>query len=391
MRLLMRLPKPTACATAAALLVFAAGCDQPQARHNRPPTVVITAGPSGTSVADSACFEWQGEDPDGNLAGYYYGLDDSTPETWTESSAVTLRVIGLGRHVFYAQAVDDSGARSVSAARAFERAYQGGVPPAGTDTTIEIATWNLQNFPKKGEQTIGSLLGLIPQLDLDIYAIQEVEDTASFRLMLSALTGFDGVYSADVYGGNSYQKTAIIHKTATVSLSNVHQLFWSSDSVVRPPMEMDVDAACRGRTFGFRLIVLHLKAGTDYSDFAQRRATCRLLKEHIDSELAAGRDSDFVVAGDWNDKLDDPPEENVFQAFLDDSTDYRFLTLPLAGNSYHGSYIGGDLIDHLLATRGALGEYGNGSTTTLRLDDQMPEYEQRISDHRPVVSKFMLP
>ncbi len=371
--------------------LFVGGCTPTEPAHNRPPTVVITAGPTGTVTADTARFEWSGADADGNLAGYYYGLDDSTPGDWTESTGVTLRAIGLGHHEFYVQATDDSGARSEATVRTFERTYQGGVLPRGTDTTLDVATWNIQNFPRDGDQTIGALLGLVPQLDLDIYAIEEVEDTEAFRRLVGGLTGYDGLYSSDDYGNNSYQKTAVIYKRSAVSVSGVRQLFWENESVVRPPLELDVTASVRSRVFDFRLVVMHLKAGTSYSDVAQRRATCRLLKEYIDAELAAGGDSDYVVVGDWNDEIDDPPEDNAFQMFIDDSADYRFLTRPLVGNSYYDSYIAGGLIDHVLVTCAALPEYGSGSTVTLRLDDEMPNYEKLVSDHRPVMASFIMP
>ena len=340
---------------------------------------------------DTVRFAWSGADADENLLGYFYGLDDSTPDEWTDIMWVTLRALGLGSHSFYVQAVDDSGARSVVAVRTFERAYQGGVLPRGTDTTLDVATWNIENFPKAGSRTIGALLGLVPQLDLDIYAVQEVEDTMAFRQLVAGLAGYSGLYSADDYGNNSYQKTGVIYRRSVVTVTGVRQLFRGSDSVVRPPLELDVVASVRGRVFDFRLVVMHLKAGSSYSDFAQRRATCRLLKERIDAELSAGGDSDYVIVGDWNDELDDPPEDNAFQLFLDDSTDYRFLTLPLAGNNYHGSYIGGGLIDHVLVTSAALPEYGPGATATLRLDDEMADYEELVSDHRPVMARFMLP
>jgi endonuclease/exonuclease/phosphatase family metal-dependent hydrolase len=378
-------------AAVVALGLLVGGCMPTEPTRNRPPTVVITDGPSGVITADTARFEWSGADADGNLAGYYYGLDDSTPGEWTDAAGVTLRAVGLGRHDFYLQAADDSGARSAVTVRAFERAYAGGVPHVGTDTTLEVATWNIQNFPKDSERTVGALLGIIPQLDLDVYAIQEVEDTSAFSRLVDGLAGYSGLLSADDYGNNSYQKTAVIYKRSVVSVSGVRQLFWENESVVRPPLELDVTASVRGRVFDFRLVVMHLKAGTSYGDFAQRRATCRLLKERIDAELAAGRDSDYVVVGDWNDEVDDLPEDNAFQAFIDDSASYRFLTLPLAGNSYYSSYIGGGLIDHLLVTCAALPEYGPGSTVTLRLDDEVPDYEELVSDHRPVMASFMLP
>jgi hypothetical protein len=64
----------------------------------------------------------------------------------------------------------------------------------------------------------------------------------------------------------------------------------------------------------------------------------------------------------------------------------------LAGNPYWASYPStGSLIDHVLVTSDALGEYGNGTTETLRLDYEVSNYSYWISDHRPMFSMFEVP
>jgi endonuclease/exonuclease/phosphatase family metal-dependent hydrolase len=151
---------------------------------------------------------------------------------------------------------------------------------------------------------------------------------------------------------------------------------------------MDVVVTQAGRTMSFRLIVMHLKAGGSASDREQRLRACQDLKAYIDGELVQGSESTFVVVGDWNDELDDEPTENVFAALLEDSLDYRFLTLPLAGNSHYSSYIGGGLIDHVMVTAAALPDYAGGLTATLRLDDEIYDYVDLVSDHRPVMAVF---
>lgn len=84
-----------------------------------------------------------------------------------------------------------------------------------------------------------------------------------------------------------------------------------------------------GRSFDFFLMVLHLKAGSDYADRLRRAGACRQLKHYIDSVLITGGSSNFIVAGDWNDRLDAPPDSNVLRPFLEDSLNYFFL--PYAG------------------------------------------------------------
>ncbi len=372
------------CAAVAVSVVC--GCRE-TSRPNRAPTVVITLGPLEPVTGEQVRFEWAGADIDGAVAGYFYGLDDSVPGTWTESSGVTLAGLGFGVHDFYVQAVDDSGARSVAAVWTFSYEFPNALEPAGTDTTFDLVTWNIENFPKAGTRSISQVRILMERLDIDLFAVQEIADTLAFRTLVSGLTGYEGRYSPDTYNG-SYQKTGVVYRTATVAVSGMRPLFVSNSAFPRPPIELFVTAAGNGQAFDFRLIVLHLKAGGTSEDRERRRTACRLLKEYIDSEMESGLEPDFVVAGDWNDRLDDPVEENVFWPFLEDTARYCFLTRALAGDRTQASYIGGGLIDHALVTHDALEEYGPGVTRTLRLDDRVARYQEEVSDHRPVLAGF---
>ena len=385
-----RIVRSAACLAVCTLALAAVACDSPALPTNRPPTVVIATGPEGLLEQDSARFSWLGADRDGNLAGYYVALDDSTPDLFVDSTAVTWRALGFGPHTFYVQAVDDSGARSATAARSFDCQFRGGVRARGTDTTFELTTWNIENFPKAGTATLTALRSIIPRLNIDLFAVQEIADTIAFQDLVAGLAGYEGIFSADDYG-TFYQKTGVIYRRDLVTVDGVRQLFWRNDSVTRPPLCIQAAASVNGRVFDFELIVIHLKAGGSEADRAERRATCRLLKDYIDALLQGGGDPDVVVAGDWNDNLNDPPSENSFQVFLDDTVNYRFLTAPLVGNSRYSSYIGGSLIDHVMVTRDALGEYGTGWTETLRLDDEVVGYVDEVSDHRPVMAAFALP
>lgn len=369
------------------LLTFV-GCEHPLVFSNRPPTVVIVAGPGPSVVGDSVRFVWEGRDSDGVVVTYRYGLDDPSPDEMTDSISLSLNGIVPGRHVFYVQAVDDSGACSSTASRAFRIEVTGVVRPCGSDTTLELATWNMEFFPLRGDTTVDLVRAVIQDLDIDMFAVQEIADTIAFAALLARLPGYDGLYSRDDYG-HSYQKTGVVYRTSVCSVSDVSQLFWGNDSFPRPPLMMAVRAAGEGWTFDFRLVVLHLKAGGSLSDRAKRAAACRILKEYLDEQVGRSGEDDWLVVGDWNDLLDDPPSENVFLPLLDDTLRYRFLTLPLAGNARHGSYIpSGGLIDHIMATAGAMAEYSGGYAATLRLDDQLGGYEELVSDHRPVMVVF---
>ncbi len=265
--------------------------------------------------------------------------------------------------------------------------------PIGTDTTLEIVTWNVENFPQLKDQTISDVKEIILDLDADLYAMEEIADTTSFRKLLNALPGYDGIYSSDTYYNGSYQKTAVVYKTDLIQISDKKMLFTDdSYSFPRPPLQVYVQATGNQKTFDFTLIVLHLKATGEAASVQRRRSACAKLKQYLDEQLASAADKDFVVAGDWNDSLTDPETENVFQVFLNDSQDYIFLTLPLAQNpTENASYIGGSyrsLIDHLMITADALNEYDHGTTQVIKIDQHFNAYVYEVSDHRPVAAIF---
>ncbi len=265
----------------------------------------------------------------------------------------------------------------------------GFVQPQGAAATFELATWNLENFPLNSSTT--ELVGkIIDALDVDLYAIQEISDTTAFRELLSRLPGYGGFFSWDEYYWGDYQKTGIIYKRSVVSVSESRQLFEGDwDAFPRAPLETHVVAERNGQRFDFMLIVMHLKAGNNGDDLSRRREAAQKLKAYLDEQMTSGGEKDYIVAGDWNDEVDDPSQLNAFTVLIDDSLNYRFLTAPLAGKIDAASYPRyGSLIDHILISQDAFDEYQGGQIKTLRLDDEVSDYLNEVSDHRPVMAAF---
>lgn len=361
------------------------GCTTTPNHRNRLPTVIILSGPDQLTLSDTAVFSWLGHDPDGLVVGYRYGIDETIPTTWTESTSVRLGNIASGNHVFYLVAIDDSSGCSAPAAHPFVVRGITGLPCLGSDTSFELATWNLREFPLAGESTVKLVAGMMLTLNLDVYALQEISDTFAFQRLLARLPEYRGLYSQDDYG-SYYQKTAVVYKRREISVQNVHQIFWGNDSFPRPPLVMQMSVSDPAPPLDFRLMVLHLKAGQSSSDRAKRAGACRALKAYFDSLLATG-DSEILAAGDWNDELTDPPAENVFLPLLADSLNYRFLTYPLTRNRQQASYIPSSaLLDHIMTTTSLCPRHVQETTFTLRIDDLLPDYLERISDHRPVIT-----
>jgi endonuclease/exonuclease/phosphatase family metal-dependent hydrolase len=266
------------------------------------------------------------------------------------------------------------------------------VTPRGTELTFDVITWNVENFPQQGQITIDSVRMIILGLQVDLVAMQEITDTTAFRDLVNSMDEWDGIYSSDEYSPGSYQKTGILWRTDQVAVTNPQQLFPGlTYPFPRSPLLAEAVWQRGQQVFDFHIIVLHLKAGGTPDDLERRRQACGYLKDFVDLVIGQGWDPDFILAGDWNDELDDPPDQNAFTVFLDDSLHYQFLTMPLAGDPFWASYpfsSNPSLIDHILVTVDALGEYEGGWTETLRLEQEVSNYSYYVSDHRPVMSQF---
>jgi len=256
----------------------------------------------------------------------------------------------------------------------------------GSEKTFDFATWNIEHFPKDPTFTIPYLSRIIQKIDIDMIAVQEIDKNLLFMTLADSLDGYQGYVSQlPDYG----QRLGIIYKSDMISLSDPDQLFTNDDwAFPRPPLVTSVIVKEKNKiVFDFILIVLHLKAFVDAESEGRRREACEKLKKYIDTYLLNGSERDILIVGDFNDELIDPPQENVFKIFLEDSLNYQFLTLPLAAES---TYIGNfrSAIDHVLITDDVRDEYQNGSTHILKIDQEFSKYVNYISDHRPVLAQF---
>jgi endonuclease/exonuclease/phosphatase family metal-dependent hydrolase len=74
----------------------------------------------------------------------------------------------------------------------------------GTDSTLDIVTWNIEWFPKDGNATVEYVTEIIEALDCEIYAIQEIDDTVAFNQLLDNLEGYEGTYESSYFAGLGY-------------------------------------------------------------------------------------------------------------------------------------------------------------------------------------------
>jgi len=261
----------------------------------------------------------------------------------------------------------------------------------GGPPTVTVGAWNIENFPMTAA-TVDDIAGLILGLGADILGLEEVADTAAFDMLVARLPGWNGVYALS---GDGFTRVALVWKTDRVQVGNVQTLFEADGwAFPRPVLKSDVVVTEAGASgaFTFTFLVVHLKAQPDAESEDRRRMAVVALEQYVGSSLSLGVEDDFVIAGDWNDELTDPPVDNVFLPFIDSPEAYIFLDLANEQMGALPSYIPfGSYLDHMLVTAGALDEYGAGTIANVPLDATFPGYEVTVSDHRPVLATFLTP
>src|SRR5690606_42157527 len=79
------------------------------------------------------------------------------------------------------------------------------VAPVGSGATVDIATWNIENFPAD-ESTPSLVADLVASLDLDLIAVQEITSVVAFNELVARLPDHGGLLSSHTYGDDTYQK-----------------------------------------------------------------------------------------------------------------------------------------------------------------------------------------
>ena len=247
----------------------------------------------------------------------------------------------------------------------------------GTESTLDIVTWNIEHFPKNN-LTVSYLAELIDSMNVDIIAMQEIWGdgaSVSFENLKTKLDGWDG--------SRKSSGLAYLYKTELIfnRLSEIEEL----NDILRTPYLLSINID------GENIFIINNHLRANYNDGNwdedERKEALGKLEEYINQFLP---EENVILLGDLNDELND--SMNVFQNFINDSTNYKFVDMDLAyGSKANWSYPGWPShLDHILITNELFDEFDNegSSVQTIRLeeyfDNGWTEYENYISDHRPV-------
>ena len=265
----------------------------------------------------------------------------------------------------------------------------------GSDSTLDIMTWNIETFPKAGQNTMDSVRKIVEALDMDIIGVQEINDTNAFKAMVLTINGYSGFAKLNYIVGLGF-----IYKNSSIQINSIYEIFTAPqywNNFPRAPIVMDMNYMNER----YILIVNHLKCcGDGFIDLGntndeenRRLESVILLKEYIDQNFPTLK---TIVLGDLNDLITDQPNSNVFQPILNDPSNYAFADNAIAlGPSSNWSYpTWPSHLDHFIITNELFYEtQNNGSyVQTLKLESEFAagwsSYEAIVSDHRPVAMKI---
>ncbi|MBT3252669.1 MAG: hypothetical protein HN995_02020 [Candidatus Marinimicrobia bacterium] len=263
------------------------------------------------------------------------------------------------------------------------------IPSIDSDANISIVTWNIENFPQMGNRTTERVELILDSLNADIYCLQEIDNKSDLDEIVDALDQYQVVHSSsDSYVRSIVFKPSVLLFLGTTEIlrSNSYEFAW------RPPFLSSFLFSQNGKEQTLNIIDVHLKAFGDQESIQRRHDACNLLHDYLSDAISLG-DSNFVVAGDWNDDIHDTDNSGQysFEAFLNDNTNFRFTTdsLSATGSVRDASYPSyPSFIDHILISRSLFDEERNSSISTIRLDEVFGDYSSVVSDHRPVAWSF---
>jgi hypothetical protein len=159
----------------------------------------------------------------------------------------------------------------------------------------------------------------------------------------------------------------------------------------RNPFHFVFNVTVNGTTVeNVHAVTIHAKALGSEEDYRRRQDDSRQLKEYIDQMYP---DERVVILGDMNDQLTANiynGGESPYQNFLDDTLNYRFLTLSLEERGqFSYAFSGGSMLDHIMITDELYDIHFDG-TTQLVNPSYIGSYLSSTSDHYPVLSRFDL-
>jgi exonuclease III len=280
------------------------------------------------------------------------------------------------------------------------------VPTFGQENLVEIITWNVENFPKFGNTTISLMKTFINNFSADLYFFQEIENISVLEELIDELDDY-GLATAS---GSHDSEMVLVYRKEMISIDTVTEIATENPFISyfanRPPIVIKCDWNNGLNEVSLTLVNVHLKCcgdgllemGNEDDEEFRRYAASQYLHDYV---LNMTVHDNVIIAGDWNDILTEPEDENIFWPLLSDSSEFIFVDMEIAvGDSTAWSWPGWSStyraahFDHIGINRNLFDEFEFDMSTvvTIQVEEYFRNgseaYEKYISDHRPVMWTF---
>jgi len=264
----------------------------------------------------------------------------------------------------------------------------------GTDSTFEIITWNIERFPKNGQTTMDSVGKIISSINVDLWALQEIDDSNKLKQAIASLADYKTAFGTGYFAGLAYVYNSKTLNNVKISSLFTERQYWNA--LPRAPLVLSFtynDSSMKVVNNHYKCCGNGTWSKSDPNDEESRRYKGhRLIMDYVDS---LWNDDRVMVVGDLNDILTDNKFNNIFQNELDDTSSYRFVDLSIATSaSSNWSYPSWPShLDHILINQPLIKQFklATSEVSCIKVDQKMTgwsAYDRMISDHRPVGFKF---
>jgi len=264
-------------------------------------------------------------------------------------------------------------------------------PQGAPENTVTIGTFNIEwlgdgasDLKPRSDQECLLIADVIARTGVDVLGVQEVENDVALRRVTRYLDGYTG-YLADA--GIKQNVGLIVRKGVQVEPLGTYDVLTLGRKGLRPGYVV----RCTKGSFDWVMMVVHLKSTSRHDSTNQLRDESRqirleqvaLLKRWSDSVIAAGKERDVIIVGDFNDFTS--RRQNATLTPLLESSSMQFLTGALKSCKNDNW----TTIDHVVVSTSAQERVMKGSE---RMENTraflQPQMADAVSDHCPVIVRF---
>lgn len=272
------------------------------------------------------------------------------------------------------------------------------IPKIGSDTTLDIGTWNIEwfgdslNGPSNEVTQLKNVTDVIQGMNLDLLGVCEISNAGYWAKLQTNLPN----YGAVLTNYSQTQKTGLLYRKSMFRLLYSKSILLAFDyefASGRFPLEVALETQWGSKKDTMYVWVMHLKANTGstsekLTSYNRRAKAAEELKNYLDPK----KRWKGVVLGDWNDDLDASIVSGKASPFLDwrNDTNYVFPSYRLSLNKQKSTASYSEMIDHICVTSSMKSNWLLNLSGVMVGDAYVPSYRFNTSDHYPVWAKFSM-